>query len=57
MEKENNNESKVIIQQGPILEQMNAKNYFSILTIFAILGLVILTPIGGKFGDLFGEQI
>ena len=42
--------------QGPILEEMNAMNYFSTLTIFASLGLAILTPIGGKLGDLFGRR-
>ena len=42
--------------QGPILEQMNAMSYFSTLTIFASLGLAILTPIGGKLGDLFGRR-
>ena len=42
--------------QGPILEQMNAMHYFSTLTIFASLGLAILTPIGGKLGDLFGRR-
>ena len=42
--------------QGPILEEMNAMHYFSILTIFATLGLCILTPIGGKLGDLFGMR-
>ena len=42
--------------QGPILEEMNAMHYFSTLTIFASLGLAILTPIGGKLGDLFGRR-
>ena len=42
--------------QGPILDKMNAMNYFSTLTIFASLGLAILTPIGGKLGDLFGRR-
>ena len=42
--------------QGPILEEMNAMSYFSTLTIFASLGLAILTPIGGKLGDLFGRR-
>ncbi|WP_294344051.1 MFS transporter [uncultured Clostridium sp.] len=42
--------------QGPILEEMDAMSYFSTLTIFASLGLAILTPIGGKLGDLFGRR-
>lgn len=42
--------------QGPVLEEMDAMSYFSTLTIFASLGLAILTPIGGKLGDLFGRR-
>ena len=42
--------------QGPLLETMNGMQYFSTLTIFASLGLAILTPIGGKLGDLFGRR-
>ncbi|WP_426350820.1 MFS transporter [Alloiococcus sp. CFN-8] len=44
------------VLQGPILTKMNAMNYFSLLTIFASLGLSIMTPIGGKLGDLFGRR-
>jgi MFS family permease len=42
--------------QGPILESMGAMEYFSLLTIFASLGLSIMTPIGGKLGDLLGRR-
>lgn len=42
--------------QGPILEEMGASGYYSLLTIFASLGLSIMTPIGGKLGDLFGRR-
>ena len=42
--------------QQPILEEMNAANYFSLLSIFGTLGLSIMTPIGGKLGDLFGRR-
>ena len=42
--------------QAPILEEMNAMGYFSLLTIFASLGLSIMTPIGGKLGDLIGRR-
>lgn len=42
--------------QGPILEEMDAMEYFSTLTILASLGLAFLTPIGGKLGDLFGRR-
>lgn len=44
------------VLQGPILTKMNAMNYFSLLTILASLGLSIMTPIGGKLGDLFGRR-
>ena len=42
--------------QAPILEEMNAMSYFSLLTVFSSLGLSIMTPIGGKLGDLFGRR-
>jgi len=42
--------------QGAILTQMDAFHYYSLLTIFATLGLTIMTPIGGKLGDLFGRR-
>lgn len=44
------------VLQGPILTKMNAMNYFSLLTICSSLGLTIMTPIGGKLGDLFGRR-
>lgn len=44
------------VLQGPILTQMNAMHYFSLLSIFASLGLAIMTPLGGKLGDLFGRR-
>lgn len=42
--------------QAPILEEMNAMSYFSLLAIFSSLGLSIMTPIGGKLGDLLGRR-
>lgn len=42
--------------QAPVLEAMGGSQYFSILTIFAALGLAIMTPIGGKLGDLYGRK-
>ena len=42
--------------QEPILAEMNAMNYFSLLSILGTLGLSIMTPIGGKLGDLFGRR-
>ena len=44
------------VLQGPILKKMDAMNYFSLLTIASSLGLSIMTPIGGKLGDLFGRR-
>ncbi len=42
--------------QGPILTEMNAMQYFSTIAILRVLPLSILTPIGGKLGDLFGRR-
>ena len=42
--------------QAPILEEMNAMSYFSLFAIFSSLGLSIMTPIGGKLGDLLGRR-
>jgi len=42
--------------QEPILAQMDALSYFSLLSILSSLGLSIMTPIGGKLGDLFGRR-
>ena len=42
--------------QEPILREMGAMDYFSLLSILATLGLAIMTPIGGKLGDLFGRR-
>lgn len=42
--------------QSPLLKAMNSFEYFSTLTIFSTLGLSIMTPVGGKLGDLFGRK-
>ncbi|MCI5839037.1 MAG: MFS transporter [Peptoniphilaceae bacterium] len=42
--------------QSPILKSMNAMQYFSIVSIVTFLGLSIMTPIGGKLGDLLGRR-
>ena len=42
--------------QAPILTKMNAMSYFSLVVIFSSLGLSIMTPIGGKLGDLIGRR-
>lgn len=42
--------------QGPMLEQIGAMDYFSLVSIVSILGLSIMTPIGGKLGDLVGRR-
>ncbi len=41
---------------SPILESVNAMGYVSLFTIFASLGVSIMTPIGGKLGDLIGRR-
>ncbi len=40
----------------PILESVNAEGYVSLFSIFAALGVSIMTPIGGKLGDLVGRR-
>ena len=40
----------------PILESVNALGYVSLFSIFAALGVSIMTPIGGKLGDLIGRR-
>lgn len=42
--------------QAPMLEQIGAMDYFSLVSIVSILGLSIMTPIGGKLGDLVGRR-
>lgn len=42
--------------QEPILAEMDGMSYFSLLSVLATLGLAIMTPIGGKLGDLFGRR-
>ena len=41
---------------SPILERVNAMGYVSLFTIFAGLGVSIMTPIGGKLGDIIGRR-
>ena len=41
---------------SPILESVNAVGYVSLFSIFAGLGVSIMTPIGGKLGDLIGRR-
>lgn len=41
---------------SPILESVNAMGYVSLFSIFAGLGVSIMTPIGGKLGDLIGRR-
>ncbi len=41
---------------SPILEKIDAMGYVSLFTIFASLGVCIMTPIGGKLGDLIGRR-
>jgi len=41
---------------APILGEINAMEYVSLFSIFAALGVSIMTPIGGKLGDLIGRR-
>ena len=41
---------------SPILESVNAMGYVGLFSIFAALGVSIMTPIGGKLGDLIGRR-
>lgn len=41
---------------SPILESVNAMGYVGLFSIFSALGLSIMTPIGGKLGDLIGRR-
>lgn len=41
---------------SPILESVDAMDYVSLFSIFAGLGVSIMTPIGGKLGDLIGRR-
>lgn len=41
---------------SPILESVNAMGMVSLFSIFAGMGVSIMTPIGGKLGDLIGRR-
>ena len=40
----------------PILENVNAMEYVGLFSVLGSLGITIMTPIGGKLGDIFGRQ-
>lgn len=48
--------SSIATLQSYILTEMNAMGYFSLLSIISTLGLVIMTPIGAKIGDILGRR-
>lgn len=41
---------------APILESIGAPDYVSLFSILGALGVSIMTPIGGKLGDLMGRR-
>lgn len=41
---------------SPILSSINAMDYVSLFSITSVLGITIMTPIGGKLGDLVGRK-
>ena len=46
----------LIILQTPMLTKMNMISQFSIVAIAGTIGLSIMTPIGGKIGDIIGRR-
>lgn len=40
----------------PILEGMDAMGYVGLFSVFGSIGITIMTPIGGKLGDIFGRR-
>ena len=40
----------------PILESLNAMDYVGLFSVFGSIGITIMTPIGGKLGDIFGRK-
>lgn len=44
------------ISQKFLLEKLNALNLFSLATILIALGTSIMTPIGGKLGEMYGRR-
>ena len=41
---------------SPILSSMNAMQYVSLFSVFATLGVAIMTPVGAKLGDIVGRR-
>lgn len=41
---------------GPILTSVDAPGYVGLFSIFGAIGVSIMTPIGGKLGDLIGRR-
>ena len=40
----------------PILENVDAMDYVGLFSVFGSIGITIMTPIGGKLGDIFGRK-
>lgn len=40
----------------PILQNLNAMDYVGLFSVFGSIGITIMTPIGGKLGDIFGRK-
>ncbi len=41
---------------APILEKVDAMGYVGLFSIVGAIGVSIMTPIGGKLGDLIGRR-
>lgn len=48
--------SAINIMLSPVLQEMGAMAYISLFSLFASVGVALMTPIGGKLGDLFGRR-
>ena len=40
----------------PILENLDAMDYVGLFSVLGSIGITIMTPIGGKLGDIFGRK-
>lgn len=42
--------------QGPMLSAIGGDAYFSLITIIASLAMCVMTPVGGRLGDIYGTR-
>ena len=46
--------ASVAVLMTPILERMNALDHFGLVVILGTIGVAVMTPIGGKLGEIVG---